>query len=574
MGVLFSFFVTFVLLSCSRVCLLDVSRLLGLTLRHSAPVCSCHRNSFTRWRLALAHVAARLVSSASSQLFSWSPMCLVISDNLRERSLQAMRTYEGPASLVNLFFTHCSLLCLTHTSRPKNQDTPWGARNVWHLGALSVSSRIGGERITRTYLTLTRGLIFRAHAWLLSSQFTIWQAFCCCCFCGWSSYVRLGLSMETLLDPCSDEQGFANFRALVQSPGNEGCISKTKLRDDAPPAPRPAGQPGALPWEPIGPQDKAYFCERNEAPLPPLRQRCNFIHPRQLSPFPERLKLRFSSDEILSGFEEIVSSGTDQFTAWVKIDPHDTLVHHMVDVLKATADFRVGSERRHDASSQTKRFSKKLFNRSPVEKPLSIYNWNPGPRRGKEDAFEKQIAGSWHVIILQEASEHVDHDFLTGRFHVTHYAGCAILFNKDTFLSNIDVKSIYLHDTRRDLPDQAMEGDQGRVMQGVLSRASFRRPPLSGQETFTVSTYQQHLRQEERHRQEAHPHHPCCHDFSTDWRGCRWLQWYSVAMQQQRQHQYYRRSLCRLRLANAAGPYTTVGTRINSQQLGRRLWIP
>ena len=31
-----------------------------------------------------------------------------------------------------------------------------------------------------------------------------------------------------------------------------------------------------------------------------------------------------------------------------------------------------------------------------------------------------------------------------------------------------------------------MEGEQGWVMQGVLSCASFRRPPLSGQETFTV----------------------------------------------------------------------------------------
>ena len=39
-GVLFSFFVTLVLLSCSRVYLLDVSHLLDLTLRHSAPVCS------------------------------------------------------------------------------------------------------------------------------------------------------------------------------------------------------------------------------------------------------------------------------------------------------------------------------------------------------------------------------------------------------------------------------------------------------------------------------------------------------------------------------------------------------
>ena len=98
----------------------------------------------------------------------------------------------------------------------------------------------------------------------------------------------------------------------------------------------------------------------------------------------------------------------------------------------------------------------------------------------------KQIAGRWHVITLQEASEYVDHDILTGRFHVTHYGGCAALFNKDTFYPNIDVKSIYLHDIRRDLPDQVMEREQGWVMQGVLSRATFRRPPVSGQETFTV----------------------------------------------------------------------------------------
>ena len=72
--VLSSFFVTLVLLSCSRVCLLDVSRLLGLTLRHSGPVCCCHGDSFTRWRLAFAQEAVRVASSASSQL-SFDPQC-------------------------------------------------------------------------------------------------------------------------------------------------------------------------------------------------------------------------------------------------------------------------------------------------------------------------------------------------------------------------------------------------------------------------------------------------------------------------------------------------------------------
>ena len=66
-----------VILSSSRVCLLDVSRLLGLTLRPSALVCSCHRFSLTRWRLAFAQEAARVVPSASWRLFFCSLLCQV-----------------------------------------------------------------------------------------------------------------------------------------------------------------------------------------------------------------------------------------------------------------------------------------------------------------------------------------------------------------------------------------------------------------------------------------------------------------------------------------------------------------
>ena len=84
-----------------------------------------------------------------------------------------------------------------------------------------------------------------------------------------------------------------------------------------------------------------------------------------------------------------------------------------------------------------------------VQKRFSIYNWNPWPRRGKEDAIEKEIAGKWHIITLQEASQYVEHEILRERFHVTHFAGCAILFNKDTFYLDTSVQSVYLHDTRR-----------------------------------------------------------------------------------------------------------------------------
>ena len=51
--------------------------------------------------------------------------------------------------------------------------------------------------------------------------------------------------------------------------------------------------------------------------------------------------------------------------------------------------------------------------RSPVQKRFSIHNWNPGPRRGKEGSFERQIAGKWHVITMQEAIECVARDILT-----------------------------------------------------------------------------------------------------------------------------------------------------------------
>ena len=261
---------------------------------------------------------------------------------------------------------------------------------------------------------------------------------------------------------------------------------------------------------PAKPHDKACFWERIEAPLPLLRPRpkCDFLHPRQLSPFPERLVLPFSNEVILSGYEELDSSGNDLFTSWLKLSDHEILVQHMVDIEKATEGFREAYERKHATSSHMNSSRKRFATRSIVQKRLSIYNWNPGPRQRKEDAFEQQIAGRRHIITLQEASEYVDHELLTNRFHVTHYAGCAILFNKDTFYTNIDVKSIYLHDTRRDLPAQVMEGEQQWVLQGVLSRASFRRSVVSGQRYFALHISNIHA------RQEAHSYSSCQYDFS------------------------------------------------------------
>ena len=106
---------------------------------------------------------------------------------------------------------------------------------------------------------------------------------------------------------------------------------------------------------------------------------------------------------------------------------------------------------------------------------LSVHYWNPGPRRGNADAFVKQISGLWHIITLQEATDYIDHSDITKRFHINHYCGCAVLFNKDTFYSEIEASSIYLHDTRREshMIKQQKER-QGWVMSGVLV------PPSNG----------------------------------------------------------------------------------------------
>ena len=183
----------------------------------------------------------------------------------------------------------------------------------------------------------------------------------------------------------------------------------------------------------------------------------------------------------MSGYEKLDSPGNDLFTSWANLSEREILGEYMVDIEKATAEFREAFDRRDTISYHLKSFRKRFATRSIVQRRLNIYNWNSGPRREKEDAFEQQIAGRWHIITLQEASEDVYYEILTSRFHGTRYTGCAILFNKDTFFPNIDVKSIYLHDTGRDLPDQVMEGEQGWFLQDVLSRASFRRQPESGQ---------------------------------------------------------------------------------------------
>ena len=128
--------------------------------------------------------------------------------------------------------------------------------------------------------------------------------------------------------------------------------------------------------------------------------------------------------------------------AWVKADPETTLRRHIVAVTRAYEAFREAPARKHSPSCQG-------------------YHFNKG-RLTKQTTI-----GTLDLDVEREAIEYLEYDFLTNRFHVTHCGGCAVLFNKDAFFSDIKVSSIDLHDTRACEQHKIKEGESGWVLQGV-----------------------------------------------------------------------------------------------------------
>ena len=118
-----------------------------------------------------------------------------------------------------------------------------------------------------------------------------------------------------------------------QAPIDDPVFQSTDYSDCIPGATKISKQCDPVPCETTIPRGQPHFWERLEAPLLPLRSRpkCDIIHQQQLSPFPERLELPFSSDETLSGYEDIVSSKSDRFTMWGKMSPHEVFAEHVVD---------------------------------------------------------------------------------------------------------------------------------------------------------------------------------------------------------------------------------------------------
>ena len=82
----------------------------------------------------------------------------------------------------------------------------------------------------------------------------------------------------------------------------------------------------------------------------------HFIHPKQFGTFLKRLALPYTYDEILSGYEEDVSSIRYGFSASVKTDLETILRRHVVDTKGFSPALREAPARRHEPSSQEYRF--------------------------------------------------------------------------------------------------------------------------------------------------------------------------------------------------------------------------
>ena len=75
-------------------------------------------------------------------------------------------------------------------------------------------------------------------------------------------------------------------------------------------------------------------------------------------------------------------------------------------------------------------------NCSSVQKRLSIYNWNPGNRRGREGALEKQIAGTWHSPCRRRLIMWTTNSSQTGSMlHTTEVARCFSTKTPSTLMS-------------------------------------------------------------------------------------------------------------------------------------------
>ena len=159
---------------------------------------------------------------------------------------------------------------------------------------------------------------------------------------------------------------------------------------------------------------------------------------------------------------------------------------------------------------------------------------------------------------------------------MTHYGRCAILFNKDTFLSDIKVTSVYLHDTRDGQQNDVKEGESGWVSQGVISRASFRRQPRGGKSFFTMMSL--HIKNNSAKKQGSGKKLPLtiCAVMIEEhvdlvagaFNGAAWRRQIGNGNEG-----IYEEAFADSDFTDATQPHTVVGPICSTRRMGRRMWV-
>ena len=184
------------------------------------------------------------------------------------------------------------------------------------------------------------------------------------------------------------------------------------------------------------------------------------IHLKQFDIFPKLLLVTDPDVEILSGFEEDVSSIRDDHSTWVKADPASILERHL-ESIPFSVLHKIEDSRRPILSADLAA----MYVSGHTSRSDSV-SWAgfQGYEEEKKMSLIKNITSStsaWWVT------------------YMIHYDSYVIFFNKDTSFGHPS-HSRFLQIPEMDSRQVVIEGKLGWILQVVISRASFRRLSRNG----------------------------------------------------------------------------------------------